>query len=108
MNHFFRCTAGLTLTGALLSGCTHPPTASELSLGKSVREALRLQAVNPQAARPAHAVPSTDGVVAAHGVDRYHQSHARPQPAQNVLNILASPASNAATNAATSAAAPSR
>ena len=75
-----------TLMLATLAGCASEPTALELSLGDSVRQAVQQQSVPPSQARGPQL---TDGVIAAHGVDRYEQSYLRPPAPVNVLNILA-------------------
>ena len=75
-----------TLMLAALAGCASRPTALEQSLGDSVRQAVQQQSVPPSQARSPQL---TDGVIAAHGVDRYEQSYLRPPAPVNVLNILA-------------------
>ncbi len=71
---------------AALAGCASEPTALERSLGDSVRKAVQQQTVPPSQARGPQL---TDGVIAAHGVDRYEQSYLRPPAPVNVLNIMA-------------------
>ncbi len=71
---------------ATLTGCASEPTALERSLGDSVRQAVQQQTVPPSQARGPQL---TDGVIAAHGVDRYEQSYLRPPAPVNVLNIMA-------------------
>ncbi len=93
---FFRM-AWLALPSLIFSACAlNHPTAHEQALGQSVRQARVQQSVHP-AGTPSERGPlNTDGVVAAYGVDRYHQSFARPQAPMSVLNILASPGAGAA------------
>ena len=95
--HFPRLTwlTWLTLLAlpVVLSACSSAPTAHESAMGTSLREATLRQAVpatDPAAPRPAL---RTDGVIAAHGIDRYEQSYLRPPAPISVLNILASPTS---------------
>lgn len=70
-----------------LSACIHQPTALEQSLGDSVRQAVAHQAVRPADAVSERGPLLTDGVIASHGIDRYHQSYARPPAPVSVLNI---------------------
>ena len=81
----------LVVCASALCGCTHTPSAHEQSLGQSVRQALAQQSLYPAGSPFARGPLSLDGVVAAHGVDRYEQSFARPQAPMNVLNILTGP-----------------
>lgn len=85
--------AGLLLVA--LSGCSSPPTALEQSLGTHVRQAVAQQTV--PASRPRGA-QVTDGVIAAHGIDRYEQSYQRPPAPVSVLNILTGSGSAPATS----------
>lgn len=80
---------GASLLSALLGACSYSPTVHEQALGNSVRQAQTLQAVQPADRAPARGDIVTDGIAAAHGVDRYHQSFARPPAPLTVLNIQA-------------------
>lgn len=86
----WRLVAGTALT-ALLTACSSSPTAHEQAMGRSVREALARQAVQPAGPSVARGAQTTDGVIAAHGIDRYEQSYQRPPAPASVLNILTGP-----------------
>ena len=77
------------LLAVLLAACTNTPTAHEQSLGESVRQAQALQSVQPPGLHPERGDIVTDGTAAAHGMERYHQSFARPPAPLTVLNIQA-------------------
>jgi len=79
----------------LLAACTNTPTAHEQSLGESVRQAQALQSVQPPGHTPARGNIVTDGVAAAHAMDRYHQTFARPPAPLTVLNIQSGGAAQA-------------
>ena len=74
---------------ATLAGCAHEPSDLERAMGESVRQARAQQALPPGTAQDAGAPIVTDGVIAVHGVDRYHQSWVRPPAPMTVLNIQA-------------------
>lgn len=81
---------------AALAGCSNTPTALDQSLGTSVRQAIEQQTVPSTGPRGPQ---MTDGVIAAHGIDRYEQSYQRPPAPVSVLNILAGSGSAPATSA---------
>ena len=89
-------TAGTCLMLAALGACSSTPSALEQSLGASVRQAVAQQTVPSTAPRGPQ---MTDGVIAAHGVDRYQQSYQRPPAPVSVLNILAGSGSAPAASA---------
>ncbi len=103
MKHTIYGLTCLAVTSTILSACTiGSPSAHEQAMGDSVRQARTLQSVPPDKARSDDKTVTTDGIVAAYGIDRYHQSFARPLPPMNVLNILTGPATGNA-SAATAA-----
>ena len=97
MKNYSYNSACLALSSLLLSACVSPPEKLETSLGKSVRQAVVQQSVHAAGTRPEQGAIVMDGVVAVHGIERYHQSYARPQPPAAVLNILPGAVSGAAT-----------
>ncbi len=75
---------------AALAGCAHEPSPLERALGDTVRQAQAQQAIPAAADVLSKRAPIvTDGVIAVHGVDRYHQSWIRPPAPTTVLNIQA-------------------
>jgi len=70
-----------------LSGCASEPTALEQSLGESVRQARQQQAVQPSGPALQRPPAGSDGVIAVHGIERYHQSYVQPPAPVSVLNI---------------------
>ena len=91
MKNTHRISLTLPLLMGMLAGCAGQAGIGPQTLGQSVRNAQALQAVHPQGEHADGRTPLMDGVSAAHGVDRYQQSFARPQPPMNVLNILTGP-----------------
>ena len=74
---------------AALAGCAHEPSDLERAMGESVRQARAQQALQPSPGQGAGTPIVTDGVIAVHGVDRYHQTWVRPPAPMTVLNIQA-------------------
>ena len=97
MKNFFFSSGCIALSSLLLSACTSPPEQLETSLGQSVRQAVVQQSVHAAGNRSEQSGVVMDGVAAVHGIERYHQSYARPQPPAAVLNILPGAVSGAAT-----------
>ena len=58
-------------------------------MGESVRQAREQQALPPSTGQGAGTPVVTDGVIAVHGMDRYHQTWIRPPAPMTVLNIQA-------------------
>ena len=73
--------------GLLLTGCAHQPSAQERSLGEAVRQALSQQSAAPAKGPASIAPATTEGVIAVHGMDRYHRSWIQPPQPVNALNL---------------------
>lgn len=85
-----------TAPALLLAACAGEPTAHEQALGESLRQAQQRQLALPAlGAGGERGAIVSDGVIAAHGLDRYHQSWLRPPAPVSVLNIQASGAASA-------------
>ena len=80
---------GCALLMAALAGCAHEPSDLERAMGESVRQARAQQALPPSPGQGAGTPVVTDGVIAVHGMDRYHQTWIRPPAPMTVLNIQA-------------------
>jgi hypothetical protein len=78
----------VVLLGTLMAGCTVTPTAHEKSFGESVRQAQTLQSAQPPGSSAERGDIVTNGIAAAHGIDRYHQSFARPPTPSTPLTVL--------------------
>lgn len=76
--------AAMALAGAL-SACTHSAPVWERSFGQSVRAAVALQTVNPDAVRNADPVAGIDGRAAVAAHKRYDASFRAPAPVQPAL-----------------------
>ena len=74
---------------ATLAGCAHEPSDLESAMGESVRQARMQQAVAPADGVFGRTPVGADGVIAVHGIDRYHQTWIRPPAPLTVLNIQA-------------------
>ena len=71
---------------ALLAGCATSSTPNyDTRFGDAVREARRLQVLNP--APSTASVSGMDGTAAAQATTRYVDSFKKPEPVVNVINI---------------------
>lgn len=70
-----------------LSACASSIWAPDASLGQSVRQAQRLQTIDPDAAFRVPTETGTDGAIAKAAIDRYQKSFETLPPPVNVLNI---------------------
>jgi hypothetical protein len=70
-----------------LSGCASNPYGVQPVLGKSVRDAMAQQTLNPEAARQRATPSGTDGMILKSAIDRYQTSYEVPPPPVNVMNI---------------------
>ena len=98
LSRSFRILPACVLLVGLLSGCAHEPSPLERGLGEAVRDAQMRQVIPRPPTFPADRPIITDGEIAVHGIDRYHQSWVRPPAPISVLNIQSGGAS--ATSAA--------
>jgi hypothetical protein len=69
------------------SGCATDPYGVQPALGKSVRDAMAQQTLNPDSARQRYDPSGTDGVILKSAIDRYQTSYEVPPPPVNVMNI---------------------
>ncbi len=69
------------------TGCANTPYADAPQWGQSMRHALKMQALNPQASRVNPSAPGADGTAMKSAIDRYLSSFEQPPPPVNVLNI---------------------
>jgi hypothetical protein len=70
-----------------LSACASSIWAPDAGLGQTVRQAQRLQTIDPQAALRAPVEQGADGAIAKAAIDRYQKSFETLPPPVNVLNI---------------------
>ena len=77
----------LTVTSFTLSGCATDPYVVEPALGKTIRDAMAQQTLNPEAVRQSAVQTGTDGVIWKSAIDRYQKSFEVPPPPVNVMNI---------------------
>lgn len=95
LSQSFRVLPACVLFVGLLGGCAHEPSPQERMLGEAVRDAQMRQVIPRLPALPADRPIITDGEIAVHGIDRYHQSWVRPPAPISVLNIQSGGASAA-------------
>jgi len=70
-----------------LSACASSIWTSEAQFGQAVRQAQKVQTIDPDAALSKPAEPGTDGSIAKAAIDRYQKSFETLPPPVNVLNI---------------------
>jgi hypothetical protein len=80
-------TLSVLFTSLCLSGCASDPYRLEPALGKTVRDAMAQQTLNPEAARQRGMQSGADGVILKSAIDRYQTSYEVPPPPVNVMNI---------------------
>ena len=81
MNRVLPVSLALSLAGCAVSPTPHYDTR----FGEAVRQAVQVQALNPQASTDP--VMGMDGKAAAQAATRYHDSFKAPPPVVNVINI---------------------
>jgi hypothetical protein len=72
---------------AALSACASSIWAPDAQLGQAVRQAQKVQTIDPDAALSKPAETGTDGAIAKAAIDRYQKSFETLPPPVNVLNI---------------------
>lgn len=69
------------------TGCANTPYADTPELGKSVRQAVAVQTLNPDAGQKNRPPSGAEGVIMKSAVDRYQSSFEKPPAPVNVMGI---------------------